>query len=167
MLYERHGHKSQTYESPTYSCWKSAKQRCINPKSSQFPYYGGRGISMCNEWSNSFAAFLAHMGERPDNTSIDRIDNQKGYEPGNCRWATPEQQARNKRNNRTDWDEYRILRDRYLSGIPMKVMAKERGVCRQSIRKCIKRYEAWLDFNERELKTSDPSSLQNQKRTPY
>ena len=59
--------------------------------------YGGRGIRMCDEWLNSYAAFLAYMGERPEGMTLDRIDVDGNYEPGNVRWATPLEQARNKR----------------------------------------------------------------------
>lgn len=86
---------------PEYSHWCSIKDRCYNPKNPKFGRYGGRGILMCDEWRGDFAAFFADMGPRPSPThSVDRIDNNKGYEPGNCRWATPTQQARNTRRTR-------------------------------------------------------------------
>lgn len=72
-------------------------QRCHNERDKDFVNYGGRGIGVCARWRNSFENFLADMGERPQGHSIDRINNNKGYGPKNCRWATITQQNRNKR----------------------------------------------------------------------
>jgi hypothetical protein len=85
--------------SRTYSTWCSMRQRCNNPNNPKWKHYGGRGIRVSERW-NSFANFLADMGEKPPGTSIDRIDNDKGYEPGNCRWADALTQANNTRLTR-------------------------------------------------------------------
>lgn len=78
---------------PTYRSWVAMIDRCENPKRERYHRYGGRGITVCPRWRESFAAFLQDMGERPQGKSIDRWpDNDGNYEPGNCRWATPTQQ---------------------------------------------------------------------------
>lgn len=83
-----------------HNVWRGMMTRCYNQNNERFPYYGGRGITVCDEWLNDFPAFLAHMGNRPsDKHSIDRIDNSLGYMPGNCRWVTQTEQCRNTRSN--------------------------------------------------------------------
>lgn len=93
----RHGHNGRDGQSPTYKSWDNMMSRCLRPSHGSYPTYGGAGIAVCEKW-RTFANFLADMGERPSlHHSIDRIDNSKGYEPDNCRWATPIEQARNSR----------------------------------------------------------------------
>lgn len=84
-----------------YSTWHSMIQRCHNPNNEKFPDYGGRGIVVCEQWRNSFEQFLKDMGYKPNpKLTIDRRDNNKGYEPGNCYWATRAEQQKNRRNAR-------------------------------------------------------------------
>lgn len=84
--------------SRTHNAWRASKERCANPKNKKYADYGGRGISMCDRWRSDFLNFLADMGVAPTPKSeLDRIDNEKGYEPGNCRWATREDQMMNRR----------------------------------------------------------------------
>ena len=84
---------------PEYKPWTAMKYRCDNPNNSVYYKYGGRGIKVCNRWYD-FALFMDDMGDRPDGTSIDRIDNDGDYTTENCRWATSHEQSRNKRSNR-------------------------------------------------------------------
>ncbi len=93
-----HGHARRGAESPEYRSWQAMKNRCTNKRLKAWKNYGGRGISVCARWANSFENFLSDMGPRPEGTSLDRFpDNDGNYEPGNCRWATRKQQQANKR----------------------------------------------------------------------
>lgn len=80
--------------------WMDMVARCSRPSHQAYRHYGGRGISVCQRWADSFESFFADMGPRPEGLTIDRKDNNGNYELGNCRWATMKQQNRNRRNNR-------------------------------------------------------------------
>lgn len=96
----QHGHTVGYSMSPTYRCWLNMRNRCRNPRMECYPRYGGRGIKVCERW-DSFALFLADMGERPSRThTLDRRDNDGNYEPGNCHWTTYREQRRNQTRNR-------------------------------------------------------------------
>jgi hypothetical protein len=96
----RHGHAGPP-ASPTYQSWRDMLRRCNNPKckSPDYAHYGGRGIKICPRWYK-FEHFLSDMGEKPEGTSIDRIDNDGDYQPSNCRWATWSQQNNNQRDHK-------------------------------------------------------------------
>lgn len=134
------GKNSSTYrhgmsKRPIHNIWSLMKRRCNNPTSEAYGRYGGRGIKVCDRWE-SFDNFYIDMGEPPVGTTLDRIDNDKGYEPNNCRWATREVQSRNRRDNvnlthedRTmcmgDWASYleldaETLRSRLVRGWSVK-----------------------------------------------
>jgi hypothetical protein len=89
------------FGTPEYGSWTSMIQRCCNPKAKGYHNYGGRGIRICAEWRASFQAFFAHVGRRPSpDHSIDRIDNEGHYEPGNVKWATDREQNSHRRDSR-------------------------------------------------------------------
>jgi hypothetical protein len=99
----RHGHTRQLCgdgkfrASHEYRSWQGMKKRCLDSSHVHFHNYGGRSITICDRWLNSFENFLQDMGTRPDGCTLDRIDPEGNYEPGNCRWADWQTQARNKR----------------------------------------------------------------------
>jgi len=92
----RHGHKAGGKSSPTYQTWCEMKRRCQDVNRHDYERYGGRGIKICERWQD-FANFLKDMGVRPPGKTLDRVDNSKGYEPSNCRWATRKEQIQNRR----------------------------------------------------------------------
>lgn len=103
IAYENATHGQAKAGQPTaeYGVWRNMVGRCYGSRDKDYRYYGSRGITVCPEWRESFEAFFTHVGKRPSaKHSIDRIDNDKGYEPGNVRWATRVQQMRNRRNVR-------------------------------------------------------------------
>lgn len=96
----KHGHNKASERSAEYRAWTHLKSRCYDMNDKSYNDYGGRGIKVCDEWLHSFQLFLRDMGRKPSiEYSIDRINTNGNYEPQNCRWGTPHEQANNKRNN--------------------------------------------------------------------
>lgn len=118
-----------------YMIWSSMLQRCINKNYKQYHRYGGRGITVCDRWLNSFENFYADMGDRPEGMSIDRRDNDGNYEPSNCRWATKTEQSRNRCNN-LKFDDGTVLKDFiYENNIPYRraIRAYYKGLTKAEI----------------------------------
>lgn len=92
----RHGHAKRIQRSSTYKSWDAMRQRCSNPKLPFFKNYGGRGIRVCERWMK-FENFVADIGERPAGLTLDRINNDGNYEPGNCKWSNRKEQNNNQR----------------------------------------------------------------------
>lgn len=133
---KRHGHFMHGRKSPTYSSWVSMWDRCGRPGRTGTDR-GYADVEICERWS-SFANFLADMGERPDGTQIDRIDNDRGYEPENCRWATPTVQRRNRRDSPFTDDDVRWIRAN-AGKITYAAMGAKYGVTLGAIAHVVKR----------------------------
>lgn len=119
-------------KTPTYGSWQAAKERCHNPNAEAFKYYGARGITMCDAWRNSFDQFLADMGRRPEGCTIDRIDQTKGYEPGNCQWATDAEQHLTRGTTRLY---------RWAGGwLTTREISEREGVAFNTLRKLVKQH---------------------------
>ena len=126
---------------PTYNSWQSMVSRCTRPEDWNWDHYGGRGITVCEHWRNSYEAFLADMGQRPTGLTLDRENNEGNYEPGNCRWATRQEQTHNRRVPlKLDDDKVRSIRARHAAGgTSERKLAAEYGVSRAVIRQVVQR----------------------------
>lgn len=119
--------QNKRVDNPLYAVWHRMKSRCFNPNEPRYDRYGGRGITVSERWME-FDNFVADMGERPEGASLDRINNDGNYEPGNCRWATPAEQTRNRNCNVLTEEDVGFIR--LLLSYNMKVtdIGKEFGV---------------------------------------
>jgi len=133
-------------KTPTYYSWSNMKTRCYNPNRASFVYYGARGITVCNRWL-TFKNFYEDMGEKPEGTTIERINNDKGYSPENCKWASPKEQGRNTRHTK------RITYGEKTQCIA--AWAEELGINRYTLYTRLKYYPPEIAFNRKLFKTKN------------
>lgn len=142
-----HGHSLNYRRSPTYRTWQNMIQRCTNPNIGHYKNYGGRGITVCDEW-RTFDNFLREMGERPEGTTLDRINNDGSYCKENCKWSNRHEQMANSR-----MAHLITFRGETL---PTAVWARRLGISRASLRNRLKKWTL-----EKALITPKPKSTQN------
>lgn len=139
----RHGHCSNLQYSPTYHSWQAMLSRCRYADRDIERKYAKRGISVCDRW-RVFENFLEDMGERPNGKTLDRVDVNADYGPDNCRWATPTEQARNRRNTKLNYDDAFTIACRMLVGEKAKAIAMEYGIS-ESLPREIHKGRTWKD----------------------
>jgi len=151
-----HGHARKKKATKTYIVWWSMLQRCENPKNASYASYGGRGITVCGPW-HVFENFLADMGEIPDGRTIDRINNGGHYEPGNCRWATPTEQARNRRSTKLSLAMAAEIIGRLEHGEMEKSVARRFGITPQTVND-IRLGKSWSELSPFQAPPPSPLS---------
>lgn len=145
---ETHGY----WGTPTYRAWAGMLDRCDRQSRQGYENYGGRGITVCEKWRDSFVAFLKDMGEKPEGLTLDRIDNDGNYGPDNCRWATREVQSRNQRLrkvNRSGMPGVRWTEDRNTFRVHIHANGKlnHLGASQDFFEACCLRKSAELKFH--------------------
>ncbi len=137
---EMHGMRHTT----EYQAWRNMKDRCTNAKSAKYHRYGGRGITVCDRWKDSFMAFYTDMGKKTfSNAEIDRKDNDGNYEPGNCHWTTAINNRQNRSTSKLSMEKAREIRRKYNTGnYTQEELSTIYGVSYASINRVLK-YKAW------------------------
>jgi len=134
--------------SPTYRCYRAMIARCKYPSQVYYKDYGGRGISVCRRWlegdgeRSGYDCFVADMGEKPDGLTIDRIDNDGNYEPGNCRWATYAEQGQNTRATKLSGLSVKKIREDYDAGEVQVSIARKFGISQSHVSDVV-RHAVW------------------------
>lgn len=140
----RHGFAKRNATHSVYNSWLGMRQRCYNPRNREYPNHGGRGIIMCERWRDSFLAFFADVGERPDGCTLDRIDNDRGYEPSNVRWASVATQNRNTRSTRLSSHQVSDIHRLHAAGWAKKQLARHYKVAPKTVRQILNG-KLWVD----------------------
>ena len=120
---------------PTYTSWQSMKSRCYAPKTHGFHNWGGKGIKVCDEWKNDFTAFLRDMGERPEGTTLDRLDANGDYTPQNCRWATSKEQAHDRKGGTPKLSREQVDYIKTNLALPLRELVERFNVSKSTIKK--------------------------------
>jgi hypothetical protein len=126
----------------TYKSWVSMKRRCSDVDSKDYKNYGGRGIAVCAEWQSDFSTFLRDMGECPKGSTLERIDNERGYSPDNCVWADKKTQSRNRRYTVLSIEAAAMIRAAREGGETLSSISKRFGISLSHVHRVAKG-EAW------------------------
>ncbi len=143
----KHGHSPRNGKpSPTYISWQNMKARCQNPNHPDYKDYGGRGIEVCERWQD-FTNFLEDMGEKPEGLTLDRIDNNRNYESGNCRWATRKEQTQNRRDYKNQYFFIAMKQEEVIVSNNQHDFARQHGLDQNHIADCLngrqKSHKGW------------------------
>lgn len=126
----------------TYKSWCEMKSRCLNPDNRNYPGWGGRGITVCQRWQDSFQNFLDDMGEKPPGTTLERLDNDGPYEPKNCVWADRTVQSRNRRYTKLTMELAESIRSDREAGMTLVALSERYGISVSHVHR-VTRLESW------------------------